>query len=53
MIESSSTWGTAELERFQVEIGGAAAKVDMIPEEYFHFSALDYYMERISQSDYN
>jgi len=53
MIGSSSTWGTTELERFQVEIGEAAANGEMIPEEYFHFSSLDYYTERISQSDYN
>jgi hypothetical protein len=49
MIGSSSTWGTAELDRFQVELADAAAKdnINMIPEKWFDFSSLDGYTERI------
>jgi len=46
MIGSSSTWGTAELERFQVELGQAAAKEDMIPGKYFDFTQLEEYTQR-------
>ena len=48
MIGSSSTWGTAELERFQVDLSEAAAKYDMIPEEYFDFSELEEYPQPTS-----
>jgi len=49
MIGSSSTWGIAELDRFQVELADAAAKdnINMIPEKWFDFSSLDGYTERI------
>ena len=53
MIGSSSTWGTAELERFQVELGEAAAKHDMIPEEYFDFSSLEDHTQRNSHLKYS
>jgi hypothetical protein len=48
MIGSSSTWGTSELQQFEVEIGTATAKGKMIPEEWFDFSSLNKYTERIS-----
>ena len=47
MIGSSSTWGKAELDRFQVDVRNANARNEMIPERWFDFSSLDEYTERI------
>ena len=50
MIGSSSTWGQAELDRFEVKPGDATAKGGIIPEKWFDFGSLENYTERSSRS---
>ena len=45
MIGSSSTWGQAELDRFDVKLETSRAKGTMIPEKWFDFRSLDKYAE--------
>jgi len=47
MIGSSSTWGQAELDRFEVKLGDAVAS-KLIPEKFFNFIPSEESSERIS-----
>jgi len=46
MIGSSSTWGQAELDRFEVTLADAAVN-KLIPPKFFNFIPSEEYTERI------